>query len=269
MQTVKNADLAEANLLARGEWEDRVAENRPDPQAPCSGSRLPVAAAGNLHPLFVTIVTRETIEIEPRPGTRIQAAVDIGEIRAIDSDLVEPISEIELELESGDPAALYDLALELLETAPLRIETRSKSERGYRLTAGGGAAATGGPGRAHRPRSADRRGGGDAAHRPLLPHSDVAQRTRGSCRPPRGRPSDADSGAAPALVARRGQTAAAGRFAPRGRRRADRTGSAARAGAQPRCFRRRTAIPAAGDVRRRTRRRRPRGGGRAGARRSP
>ena len=140
VQTVKTADLAEANLLARGEWEDRVAENRPDPQAPCSGSRLPAAAAGNLHPLFVTIVTRETIEIEPRPGTRIQAAVDIGEIRAIDSDLVEPISEIELELESGDPAALYDLALELLETAPLRIETRSKSERGYRLTAAGGAA---------------------------------------------------------------------------------------------------------------------------------
>jgi inorganic triphosphatase YgiF len=140
VQTLKTADLAEANLLARGEWEDRVAENIPDPQAPCSGSRLPAPAADNLHPLFVTIVTRETIEIEPRPGTRIEAAVDIGEIRAIDSDLVEPISEIELELESGDPSALYDLALELLETAPLRIETRSKSERGYRLAAGGGLA---------------------------------------------------------------------------------------------------------------------------------
>ena len=104
-----------------------------------------LAAAGEPPPAIFTrcsspIVTRETIEIEPRPGTRIQAAVDIGEIRAIDSDLVEPISEIELELESGDPAALYDLALELLETAPLRIETRSKSERGYRLTAAGGAA---------------------------------------------------------------------------------------------------------------------------------
>src|SRR5271169_2349318 len=81
----------------------------------------------------------ETVEIEPIPGTRIEAAVDTGEIRAIDTGRSEPISEIELELEHGDPAALFDLALRLLETAPLRIETRSKSERGYRLVAGEGA----------------------------------------------------------------------------------------------------------------------------------
>jgi triphosphatase len=133
VQTLKTADDGGPNLLARGEWEDPVAENRPDPQAPHSGLRLPEGVAGDLRPLFVTAVIRETIEIEPTPGTRVEAALDTGEIRAIDSGRTESISEIELELESGDPAALYDLALRLLETAPLRIDTRSKSERGYRL----------------------------------------------------------------------------------------------------------------------------------------
>ena len=90
-----------------------------------------------MRPLFVTEFDRVAIEIEPKPGTRIEAAVDRGMIRASESGRSEPISEVELELKDGDPAALYDLALELLETAPLRIDLRSKSERGYRLAAGG------------------------------------------------------------------------------------------------------------------------------------
>src|SRR5271169_1764540 len=139
VQTLKTADLAGADLLTRGEWEDTIAENRPDPQASNSGSRLPEGVAGDLQPLFVTEVIRETVVIEPCPGTRIEAAVDTGKIRAIGNGQSEPISEIELELESGDPVQLYDLALKLLETAPLRIETRSKSERGYRLVATAGA----------------------------------------------------------------------------------------------------------------------------------
>ena len=139
MQTVKTADAGAGDLLTRGEWEDLVAENRPDLRAPHSGSQLPESVAGDLCPLFLTEVSRETVEIEPSPGTLIEAAVDTGEIRAIDSGRAEPISEIELELKSGDPTALYDLALKLLEAAPLRIETRSKSERGYRLVAAAGA----------------------------------------------------------------------------------------------------------------------------------
>jgi len=140
LQTLKTAVGDGGDLLTRGEWEDPVAENRPDPQAPSSGSQLPEAVADDLRALFVTEVSRETIEIEPSPGTRIEAAVDTGKIRAIESSRTEPISEIELELKSGDPTALYDLALRLLETAPLQIETRSKSERGYRLVAAAGAA---------------------------------------------------------------------------------------------------------------------------------
>jgi triphosphatase len=136
VQTLKTEDPDGTNLLSRGEWEDPVADNRPDLQAPESGSRVPGAIAGELRPLFVTEIDRVTVEIDPKPGNRIEAAVDRGAIRAIDSGRTEPISEIELELKEGDPAALYDLALELLETAPLRIDLRSKAERGYRLAEG-------------------------------------------------------------------------------------------------------------------------------------
>ncbi|HEX9465536.1 MAG TPA: CHAD domain-containing protein [Alphaproteobacteria bacterium] len=43
------------------------------------------------------------------------------------------MSELELELKSGDPVAVYDVALRLVKAAPLRIDTESKAERGYRL----------------------------------------------------------------------------------------------------------------------------------------
>ncbi len=140
-QTVKAADLA-GDILSRGEWEDAVAEDRPDPNAAQSGPHLPEDAASNLRPLFVTDVARTIFEIEPVQGTAIEAAIDEGEIRAVDEDRTEPISEIELELKRGDASVLYDLAARLLEAAPLRIETRSKSERGYHLIKNGDAAIT-------------------------------------------------------------------------------------------------------------------------------
>jgi inorganic triphosphatase YgiF len=133
IQTVKTGDPSGGDLLTRGEWEDELAENRPDPEAVQSGEHLPDGIAGDLQPLFATDVTRTTFAIESAPATRIEAAIDQGEIRAAGGDETEPISEIELELKSGDAAALYDVALKLLDVAPIRIEPRSKSERGYRL----------------------------------------------------------------------------------------------------------------------------------------
>lgn len=134
IQTLKTTDGGD--LLVRGEWEDKVTENRPDPLAAQSGARLSEGMADELRPLFVTEIDRRILEIEPQPGTRIEAAVDTGWIRAIDNGRSEQVSEIELELKAGDPAVVYDVALKLLETASLRIDPRSKSERGYRLVEG-------------------------------------------------------------------------------------------------------------------------------------
>jgi triphosphatase len=136
VQTLKTEDPDRANPLARGEWEDEVAGNFPDPEAPESGSHLPAAVVGELRPMFVSEVDRVAIDLEPGPGTRIEAAVDRGTLRTADDARSEVISEIELELKEGDATALYDLALDLLATAPLRIDLRSKAERGYRLADG-------------------------------------------------------------------------------------------------------------------------------------
>jgi triphosphatase len=140
IQTVKAGGREGGDILTRGEWEDELVANRPDPLAPHSGTRLPDGIAGDLRPLFATDVTRTSVAIEPAPATRIEAAVDEGEIRAAGGGGIEPISEIELELNSGDAAALYEVAMRLLEVAPVRIEPRSKSERGYKLGEGAPAA---------------------------------------------------------------------------------------------------------------------------------
>jgi len=133
IQTVKTGNPSSGDVLTRGEWEDELAESCPDPHAAQSGEHLPDGIAGDLQPLFATDVTRTTLAIEPAPATRIEAAIDQGEIRAAGGGGTEPISEIELELKSGDVAALYGVALQLLDVASIRIEPRSKSERGYRL----------------------------------------------------------------------------------------------------------------------------------------
>jgi inorganic triphosphatase YgiF len=137
VQTVKAADSAEANVLGRREWEEPIAARRPVLDAPKTGKRLrSVIDEKDLQPVFTTVITRRLIEIEPHPRTRIEAAIDEGAVCTTDGGAIEPIREIELELKSGDPAMLYDVALRLLGVAPIRIETQSKAERGYRLSAG-------------------------------------------------------------------------------------------------------------------------------------
>jgi inorganic triphosphatase YgiF len=135
VQTVKTARTPGENSLTRGEWEDRVSGERPDPRAAQTGGFLSPEIAGQLRPLFRTEVSRLTIDLVSAPATRIEAAIDRGRICDGADTPPEPISEVELELKSGAPTALYDVALKLLEVAPLRLERRSKAERGYRLAA--------------------------------------------------------------------------------------------------------------------------------------
>ncbi len=145
IQTVKSAAQSGAGL-ARGEWQDAIAGAQLDPQAPETGRFLAPEIVGHLIPLFRTEIARRTIALSPAPGTRIEAAIDRGRVcapaRDVSEPISEPISEIELELKSGPSAALYDVALGLLAVAPVRLERRSKAERGYRLEAAEAAPAT-------------------------------------------------------------------------------------------------------------------------------
>ncbi|HUB47212.1 MAG TPA: CHAD domain-containing protein [Acetobacteraceae bacterium] len=135
IQTLKRGP-ADGQPFARAEWECRV--NGADPDLallPVSeiGAPLDGIAPNALAPIFTTTVRRRTQRLD-FGGTIVEMAFDEGSIAA--GDRSEPLSELELEVKAGDKRVLYDLGLELLEIAPLRLGTRSKADRGYDLAFG-------------------------------------------------------------------------------------------------------------------------------------
>jgi inorganic triphosphatase YgiF len=95
-------------------------------------------AAPELVELFRTNFTRTLWRVEV-DGSDIEAAIDQGDVFAeVDSETRRaPISEVELELKSGDEAALHTLAAELgRQIAGLAPDNISKAQRGYKLRAG-------------------------------------------------------------------------------------------------------------------------------------
>jgi triphosphatase len=126
VQTIKTEGAA--GLCARGEWEIPVPSFMP---------RLE-GAAHRLTEQFVTVVERRQMEarypVGASRGSRIEVAVDTGEIRA--GDRCESVCELELELIEGEAADLFDLGARLAEQVPLQLSLDSKSARGSRLAAG-------------------------------------------------------------------------------------------------------------------------------------
>ena len=135
VQTVKTEGRVSAGLHERPEWEcettkdtfafDRIAD--PPLRELFADPHLQHA----LHPVFVTEFSRTRRMLELPSGDVVECSLDRGEIRAGEKRL--PICEVELELKSGDPTCLSDLALRLRETLSLKPENVSKAERGYRL----------------------------------------------------------------------------------------------------------------------------------------
>jgi triphosphatase len=138
-QTLKSNDAG--GLAAyRGEWQNPLRSSEPDLALMPEGGRAALDGAidtAELRPLFATRVqrtVRRIATIDQGGGSSvIEAALDLGSIEANGASL--PIAEVELELLEGSPEALYALALELDALATLRLETRSKSARGYALAA--------------------------------------------------------------------------------------------------------------------------------------
>lgn len=132
VQTVKAEASTTGTLSARPEWEVRVGGARPDPD------RLPEAARAlfrdawlkRLAPAFVTRFQRTAWHLV-LPEGEVEVALDRGGIEA--GEKVLPISEVELELKSGQPGVLFDLVESLAETLPFTLEARSKAQRGYVL----------------------------------------------------------------------------------------------------------------------------------------
>lgn len=138
VQTVKQGPKGTCGPFCEHEWEHEISGNRPeldggDDTALDRFSRKKLRRA--LRPVFTTDVTRTAIPVRSA-GSEIEIAIDRGEVRAKGKRV--PISEIELELKVGDPAALVALAQCIAQVTQAGYGTASKAERGYALKRGGG-----------------------------------------------------------------------------------------------------------------------------------
>lgn len=131
IQTVKADGGLAAGLFVRSEWEAPV-----NSDAPVIDDSTPLKAmlgdrADEVGAIFEVDVERSTWILQ-EGDTEIELVLDSGQVRA--GSQHEAISEVELELKRGAPAALFDLARRLDAAAPVRLGVLSKAERGYRLT---------------------------------------------------------------------------------------------------------------------------------------
>lgn len=86
-----------------------------------------------LRPVFCTEVRRSIYDLGGEDWT-VELAIDEGQLVAAQGSA--PILEAELELKSGDPKQLFELALKLHGDISARLLTASKSQRGYALVEG-------------------------------------------------------------------------------------------------------------------------------------
>jgi inorganic triphosphatase YgiF len=135
VQTVKAAK-SKTELMERDEWEREITGRNPDldgiegtPLKPLLTPKIRSA----LQPMFETRIRRHIFLVE-RNGSEIEVAIDRGEIAT--KTATKPISEVELELKRGEVKELFRLARALAETVPLRLEVKTKAERGYELLQG-------------------------------------------------------------------------------------------------------------------------------------
>jgi inorganic triphosphatase YgiF len=141
MQTMKAGGSVQSGLHQRNEWEGPVTRAWPQ--------------LGKLRKLMADDDAEAWQQVLDAPGLkeRLEAlftvqverskwnlAIDRSHVELVlDQGVIErhghqvAVNEIELELKDGEPRALFEFALRLLDDIPLRLSNSSKAERGYEL----------------------------------------------------------------------------------------------------------------------------------------
>ncbi|MEO8157392.1 MAG: CHAD domain-containing protein, partial [Betaproteobacteria bacterium] len=142
IQAVKGATSASGGLHRCTGHETPVAAQLPDfPAVAQAGYGALVADRHTRDALRVIFTTRfrRTSALFERDGQSIvEVSLDRGAISA--GGRHESICEIELRLRAGNASALFELASEMVRQMPVRLDNRSKAERGYALAASADAA---------------------------------------------------------------------------------------------------------------------------------
>src|SRR5262245_10290403 len=130
VQTLKIA-RADRAPFTRQEWETAVDSPAPDlTRLPAEINAVLALAADELAPVFATRIRRRAQRLT-FGGAELDIAFDEGTVEV--GEQREPLTEIELELKAGDIGALFDVGIQLIDVAPVRIGTLSKADRGYAL----------------------------------------------------------------------------------------------------------------------------------------
>jgi inorganic triphosphatase YgiF len=136
VMTLKWDEPAAAGPFSRGEVEVRCPGGVPDVQllGPDAAKRVADAAGAlPLIPAFETRVKRRTVIL--RHGhSELEIALDDGSIVAGEARL--PLTEVEVELKSGNIHDMLACAVLLSREAALQLDFESKSAKGYRIASG-------------------------------------------------------------------------------------------------------------------------------------
>jgi triphosphatase len=133
IQTVKQTNHS---AISRGEWEAEVEGPGPDLAATADSPLVRALGArggADLKAAFEVTVERAKRDMAVGDGM-VEVALDRGAVSA--DGYGSPICELELELKSGAPSLLFDLARSLSEHASLELSFLTKAERGYALIDG-------------------------------------------------------------------------------------------------------------------------------------
>lgn len=135
VQTLKTGSADDSALSQRGEWEFPLASDRLDAALLQSTPWRDLDPDGTLFaalvPQVVIAFARTTWTVGLRDGSRVEVALDIGTVEA--GGITAPICELELELQAGEPEALFDVAQRIAKSVSLIPLHWSKSEQGYQL----------------------------------------------------------------------------------------------------------------------------------------
>jgi inorganic triphosphatase YgiF len=136
VQTVKRQGLEVAGMFDRPEWEEVVPTAEPDLEIAAAtplGEHLGKKTRKRLKPLIRSEMERTTWLVS-HDGAELEVTLDEGVVSG--GKAKERIAELEIELKSGEAAAVIAFARALSDKASFRLGVLTKAERGYALADG-------------------------------------------------------------------------------------------------------------------------------------
>ncbi|TDP00497.1 CYTH domain-containing protein [Marinomonas balearica] len=134
IQTVKTRGSSRVGMHERGEWEWDVPTDSLDlsllKEVPLPEELKDLSWSKDIVEVFRTDFERQIWDIQYN-GTEIEVACDNGDVTSPYGR--DQISEVELELKTGNGEDLYSFALVLCDKLPLQVNLVSKAQKGARL----------------------------------------------------------------------------------------------------------------------------------------